>query len=222
MSVETLGNEIHGDSYAQRPFLYARLQNSNLACLFDTGAAVCCISTNWFNSLTFQTQPKRIPGSKDLISASKDKLEIKGVFAIKVEILGRTVTHPFYVINNMNQNAIIGIDLIAKLGLVYMASTKQFIFESDINFKGKDAFKTTARRSGGVIASLTNDKEISFPPLTEIIVQLNCVAAQVERSTVGVTAVANIFFLTISFAVWRPSFNSNKFRGKNFYENHKL
>ena len=45
MSVETLGDEIHGAEYAQRPFIFARLQNSNLQCLYDTGAAVCCIST---------------------------------------------------------------------------------------------------------------------------------------------------------------------------------
>ncbi len=43
----------------------------------------------------------------------------------------QTVKHNVIVVNNLNSNAIMGIDLIEKLGLVYKARKKTFVFEEE-------------------------------------------------------------------------------------------
>jgi hypothetical protein len=45
--------------------------------------------------------------------------------------MNKTVKHNVIVVNNLNSNAIMGIDLIEKLGLVYKARKKTFVFEEE-------------------------------------------------------------------------------------------
>ncbi len=45
--------------------------------------------------------------------------------------MNKTVQHDVMIVTNLNSNAIMGIDLIEKLGLVYKARMKTFVFEDE-------------------------------------------------------------------------------------------
>jgi len=63
-------------------------------------------------------------------SASKDALNAMGIDEMPTSVMGKAVKHDIIVVQNINSNAVMGIDLIEHLGLVYYAKKKKFAFES--------------------------------------------------------------------------------------------
>ena len=64
-------------------------------------------------------------------SATNTALHIVGIYDMPITVKGTTVRHNVIVVSHLNSNAIMGIDLIKKLGLVYAARKEKFYFEED-------------------------------------------------------------------------------------------
>jgi flagellin-like hook-associated protein FlgL len=102
----------------------------------------------------------------NLSTASADSLNIVGVYNLSFSMKGKTIQNPVYVCSNLNQKAIIGMDVIKKFGLVYSPLKDTFHFEdTPINSNYFFQPKMTSNRSAA--ASLTAMDDID-DALTEI------------------------------------------------------
>jgi len=65
----------------------------------------------------------------------------------------------------MNQVGIIGMDVIAKLGLTYLANKKAFVFESHLQVDNNFLFPNTVfQNTTCVVASVAVDRTVHIPP----------------------------------------------------------
>ncbi len=88
-----------------------------------------------------------------LISAAKTILKVVGMYNLQFDIFGKSFTHPVHVCESVNQSGIIGMDVISKLGLIYLANKKAFIYESHLKVDEKFLFPNTVFQSAtGIVA----------------------------------------------------------------------
>ncbi len=99
--------------------------------LFDTGADVTVLAMREFRKILIDKRPVKKPPTMKISSASSDSLKIVGVYKFPFTVMNKTMKHNVIVVNNLNSNAIMGIDLIKKLGLVYKEQKKTFMFEEE-------------------------------------------------------------------------------------------
>jgi hypothetical protein len=99
-----------------------------------------------------------------LISAAKTILKITGMYMLQLEIFGKTLIHPVHICESMNQVGIIGMDVIAKLGLTYLANKKAFIFGSHLQVDNNFLFPNTVfQNATGVVVSVAVDRTVHIP-----------------------------------------------------------
>ena len=100
--------------------------------LYDTGAALTCISMETFR----HSRPIKIHSiGKGASGASGGFLIPQGSYMIPMEIKGRKIMQKVQVYKNLAQGAILGIDAIDNLGITYLSLTKEFLFQEDIKKK---------------------------------------------------------------------------------------
>ena len=115
-----------------RPHITVKtIQGPTSTWLFDTGADVTVMAMREFRKIPIEKRPIKKPPTMKISSASSDSLKIVGVYELPITVMNKTVNHNVIVVNNLNSNAIMGIDLIEKLGLVYKARKKTFVFEEE-------------------------------------------------------------------------------------------
>jgi hypothetical protein len=107
------------------------IQGPTSTWLFDTGADVTVMAMREFRKIPIEKRPTKKPPTMKISSASSDSLKIVGVYEMPITVMNKTVTHNVIVVHNLNSNAIMGINLIEKLGLVYKARKKTFVFEDE-------------------------------------------------------------------------------------------
>ena len=64
-------------------------------------------------------------------TAGGQNLKVRGLYNIPLQILDKTITHPVYVISDLNEPGIIGIDFINQNGLSYHPQRQGFYWEGD-------------------------------------------------------------------------------------------
>ena len=98
-----------------------RLKNVNVIALIDTGAAVSVISL-----LVFQKLPsagkKKLYNDHSLLfkSATGHELMVTGYFKLTFYLGGVPFQHPFYVIKNITEECIIGMDFLSTTYYVFI------------------------------------------------------------------------------------------------------
>ncbi len=104
-----------------RPFVQVTLGNRCVSALYDSGADISCISDNEFRKIPVDQRPTRAQHDKlkNYISAGGQSLDVRGVFSLQVQVLGRTVQHPFRVICGLHEKVILGADFINQQCLGY-------------------------------------------------------------------------------------------------------
>ena len=116
-------NQIH-----RRPYLKVRLiDGTETQGLYDTGADVSCIDAKTFaklRSTRLQFSEKKI--SAVFRAANGEPLVIDGRFQLDVQVNDKNLSHDFYVVKNLNEPVILGIDFIEKHGLKYCPVDKTF------------------------------------------------------------------------------------------------
>ena len=104
-----------------RPHVDVNVESVKVKALVDSGAGMSIVALDVFNRIPFRWKLHKVPLDPNLrlASASGQDLQIVGRYAFKLELLGRTVYRPFYVVNNLSHHAmILGIDFIREQQLV--------------------------------------------------------------------------------------------------------
>ena len=96
--------------------------------LYDTGADISCINAEVFERIPLARRPVRLPvaAQEQFRAAGGQELQVQGRLPVKVKVEGQEIDHEFYVIKDLNEPMIFGIDFIAKKELNYCASSRVF------------------------------------------------------------------------------------------------
>jgi len=113
----------------RRPYLSVKLQNwvSTIG-LYDTGADISCINAEVFEKIPVEKRPPalEISNAMKFKSAGGQDLRVQGRFHVQALIEGRNVLHDFYVIKDLNEPVIFGIDFIEANELNFCPKTRSF------------------------------------------------------------------------------------------------
>ena len=111
-----------------RPYLAVLFEGMSLRGLYDTGADLSCISEKAFRRIPPEKRPAKLPDTTQakLKSASGDQLEVRGKYSLKIKLGHNEVQHSFFVIRNLNDDLILGIDFIHKHQLNYNSINRSF------------------------------------------------------------------------------------------------
>ena len=107
------------------------IQGPTTTWLYDTGADISVMSMREFRKIPIENRPKKKPSKVNISSASNTTMTACGTYEMPITVMDKTVNHDIVIVSNLNSNAIMGIDLIEHLGLVYKAKKKKFIFEEE-------------------------------------------------------------------------------------------
>ena len=100
-----------------------------------------CLKAETFHNSNLESKFQSNP-FKNLKTANGSGLKIIGKVEIPIEIDNKIVKHPFFVIDNLNENCILGIDFITKHKLNYCPQTRTFYWPGDKPWS-KGVIKTT-------------------------------------------------------------------------------
>jgi len=101
----------------RRPYLWVSVQKTlRLRGLYDTGADISCMSEKVFRQLPLNARPKKLDSDKPqkFKSAGGEPLPVRGLYEFNLRIGEKVLTHQFYVIPELNEPLILGIDFIQK------------------------------------------------------------------------------------------------------------
>ena len=115
-----------------RPFINVQsIKGVTTHWLYDTGAKITVLALREFRKIPIELRPTKIPVNLKLESASNNVIKVIGSYNMPIVVNNKKVTHPVIVVENLNTPAIMGIDLIDKLGISYNSRNREFIFETD-------------------------------------------------------------------------------------------
>ncbi len=109
-----------------RPYLWVNIQNAiKTRGLYDTGADISCMSEKFFRQLPPQNRPQRLALDKspNFRSAGGQPLQVRGLYEFTFHINSKFVKHRCYVIPDLNEPLILGIDFIQQHQLWYCPKT---------------------------------------------------------------------------------------------------
>ena len=99
--------------------------------LLDTGSGISIISSKMFDSIKDEKASKRLPLDEIKIStASGDPMSIEGKsnLTFKISAIDK-MKHPFYIVKELAEDVILGLDFIAAKGITYKGEAFLFIHE---------------------------------------------------------------------------------------------
>jgi len=99
--------------------------------LYDTGSVSTLMSEEAFRRIPVDMRPQKKPvWNPDLLGAGQNPLDVRGVFDMDIEILGRKFPQQeVVVIRNLSSDVFIGHDFIEEHGLSYDAIGKELYFD---------------------------------------------------------------------------------------------
>ena len=121
----------------RRPYLWVSVQKAlRLRGLYDTGADISCMSEKVFRQLPLNARPKKLDSDKpqNFKSAGGEPLPVRGLYEFNLRIGDKFLTHQFYVIPELNEPLILGIDFIQKHQLWYCPKNRSFAWEGQPNW----------------------------------------------------------------------------------------
>ena len=71
----------------KRPFIKVNVDGFVSPWLFDTGAEVCCMSTQAFRLIPVHKRPQKVFFNKDLRCASNTALRVRGTYLMNLNVL---------------------------------------------------------------------------------------------------------------------------------------
>ena len=112
-----------------RPSVSLCIHDHEVTGLYDTGAQCSIISDETFRRIPVAKRPSPIPGpTAKLTSVNGKPLNVRGLYPITFDILGREVTHHFYVVRQLKSPVLLGVDFINKHNLSYDAASRSLFF----------------------------------------------------------------------------------------------
>ena len=147
--------------------------------MYDTGADVSVISNTLFQKL--KNKPKLTKHLGNLNSAGNTKLGVLGYCNLNLKVLGKNFDQKVFVCENLNQEAILGIDAIQKLGLNYNIRKRTFFFDENVNLISSHS-----------VAALSTISPERFEPLTMRKMTLTTLTNTGQRPPPGQTGIVKI------------------------------
>ena len=131
---------------SKRPYISGTLCNTKFSALFDTGADISCISEKLFRQIPVNNRPQKLPPDPNCLfkSAGGQTLDVKGKYRLPISMQGKNVSHNFYVIKDLNEPAILGIDFITEQKLQFCPQSREFYWQGDHQQWKKGTLKTTS------------------------------------------------------------------------------
>jgi len=118
----------------RRPYLSLRLQKTvDTKGLYDTGADVSCMSETVFSKIPLHLRPPAVAvnSSDQFKSAGGQNLKVRGCYNFSVNVGKKETQHQFYVIRDLNEPVILGIDFIAQNELTFCPKSRSFKWKGD-------------------------------------------------------------------------------------------
>jgi hypothetical protein len=99
--------------------------------LYDTGADICCMSEQMFKRIKAKTSITSEGPKKQFKAAGGQKLQVLGKYSVPMTIGKKEIRHPFFVIKDLSEEAIIGIDLSRNMDSTTIPSKRSFKWKHD-------------------------------------------------------------------------------------------
>ena len=158
-----------------RLFINIFCNKQRIKALFDTGAAVSVVSPHAFQ-LILQSgttvQPIAHAQFPNLTTASGDKMQISGVYNVRMTIVGRSFSAPLVVSPDVANQCIIGMNIIRGCGLVYDPDSDLVVYRNDplplkqlppVDAVALENFRPT---------NLVNLRPVTIPPHTAVLAKV--------------------------------------------------
>ena len=127
----TLSCLLGGEKAIDRPMVKVKLKGSNTKdkFLYDSGAQVSLISKKSFRNIPVNKRPEKIEFNLVCSGVSGSKLKVMGCYLLNLNILGKEIKHPFFIVDKIpGQSGVVGIDVIKKHGLSLNVITNEPFF----------------------------------------------------------------------------------------------
>ena len=168
-TIQQLATSINAiKSNTTRPYASAQVGKLKLKCLFDTGADVSCIKTSTFAETKLSKVPFQKQKHNSFKAAGGQKLQISGKVQLPITIDNKLVQHPFFLIDNLNEDCILGIDFITNHSLNYNPQTRLFCWPGDKAWMN------------GIISMAQSD---TIPALSKKVVKVNVITDNNTKPT---------------------------------------
>ena len=179
-SAQIIAN-IQPNRVSQRPYVSCLSHSVTYEALYDTGADICCLNEKIFRQIPAGQRPPRSMehSPRQFTTAGGQALNVRGKYEIPIEVMGKKFLHPFYVVNGLSEQAIIGVDFIHKNQLDYSSTKKRFQWAKDGIPKWNE----------GVIRVRASQ---ILPPLTTAAVQVNVFTEENTRPGTDAECLAQV------------------------------
>jgi hypothetical protein len=119
------------------PYLWVSVQNAlKVRGLYDTGADISCMSEKIFRQLPPQNRLQKLVMDKlpNFRSAGGQPLPVRGLYEFSFTVNSKLIKHNCYVIPELNEPLILGIDFIQQHQLWYCPKNKSFAWDGQPNW----------------------------------------------------------------------------------------
>ena len=161
-----------------RPMISVNSHGIKGTWLFDTGAQASVMSVKMFRQIPPDKRPKKLPQMGQLSAANQSPLKVIGVYDMTLQIMGISCNNPVYVVDGLNQNAILGTDVMHKLNLCYSPKSNDFFFETNY-----PRFET---------AQISTISTETLPALTTLPIKVTGLTPGCQRPPKGILSLASI------------------------------
>ena len=150
-----------------RPLLSLTVEKISQKAIYDTGASISLLSTKAWRKILPENRPSKLQVGLTAVSASGEKLQLQGCYLLRTKVLGKTVTHPFYVCDNLKTDVLLGIDYIKAAGLNYDAISSEVYLA---NYDDSDNVNLVTRKDNYIMprSGLLVSTQIQTPKVRQI------------------------------------------------------
>ena len=144
---------LHNRNNSRRPYLPINVDGIDTAALYDTGADVSCLSEKAFRRIPVDRRPIKIQCAQNQFKAANGMgLDVKGKYMFNVKVQQKTVQHPFYVISNLSEESILGMDFIRNHKISFCPIREEFLWENHASWT-MGQMRTAQREKIGPLTS---------------------------------------------------------------------
>jgi hypothetical protein len=188
-----------------RPYVTGHLGQQPCRFLYDTGSSITCISEETFRKIPIEQRPAKVPNHEhhSFTTASGNTLYTKGVYQIPMKFLGKTVSHPVYVLNHLSETAILGIDFMTQHGLSFCAPTHTFHWAGNTPWS-QGALRTTQAEK--------------FEPLSSKLITVNLITENETKPSKNTLCLATLSAVNQPWFMGGPSLVQPNAIGQAFIE----
>jgi Retroviral aspartyl protease len=131
-TLQTLHEQVMAiKSPTRRPYVRTKIAEQLVLLLYDTGADISCINAKSLHQINPQARFTVLNSINRFQAAGGQQLKVLGTTMLSCEIDQKTVQHKFFVIENLNEKGILGIDFISKHDLNHDPKANTFYWRNE-------------------------------------------------------------------------------------------